>query len=59
MVVVCRLRRDRDPTLEVLLERIGKCIGLAMCSDRVCGDMVDLSSGMPGCDRNVASPRLV
>ena len=53
------LRRDRDPTLEVLLGRIGKCIGLARCSGRVCGDMVGLSSGMPGCDRNVASPRLV
>ena len=59
MGVVCRLRRDRDPTLEVLLGRIGKCIGLARCSGRVCGDMVGLSSGMPGCDRNVASLRLV
>ena len=58
MVVVCRLRRDRDPTLEELLERICKCIELAMCSDQVCGDMVDLSSGMPGRDRNVSSPRL-
>ena len=58
MVVVCRLHRDRVPTPEGLLERICKCIGLAMCSDQVCGDMVDLSSGMPGCDRNVASPRL-
>ena len=58
MVVVCRLRRDRDPTLEELLERICKCIELAMRSDQVCGDMVGLSSGMPGCDRSVSSPHL-
>ena len=58
MVVVCRLRRDRDPTLGELLERICKCIELAMRSDQVCGDMVDLSSGMPGYDRSVSSPHL-
>ena len=57
--VVGMLRRGRDPTLEVLLGRIGKCTGLARCSRRVCGDRVGLSSGMLGYDRNVASPHLV